>query len=146
MLHERANKFQQSQALLNLDYPRYFPEGEVYHDPFLCIEPLFRFAASSESQFLNMLENTLEGNMRLYPSNGNQGLPADTSVQNLHHHLQMLCRHQSHIVDALDCIRQRGGPDWPQSGSAMVSPSSQLLDLEQKFLFDNSNCTLTVLH
>jgi hypothetical protein len=56
-LAERGAAFQQSRALLNLDYGRHFDNLEVIEDAFYAAEPLFKFKACAEAQFLNLVES-----------------------------------------------------------------------------------------
>src|SRR5271156_4369294 len=56
-LAELAAAFHQSRALLNLDYGRHFDNLEVIEDAFYAAEPLFKFKACAEAQFLNLVES-----------------------------------------------------------------------------------------
>jgi hypothetical protein len=90
-----ASKIPQSAALLHLDYTRHLDPEMATADRFFALNDIFRFAAFSESQFLNAVQSTL--NTELDPTT----LPnqKDPSISNLLHIKNILERHITRLKE-----------------------------------------------
>lgn len=71
------------------------------------LSELFRFAASSELQFLDLLESRLA---LLDSRSPDSGIEFTSSLRRF---LEILCRHEKQISDTIRVLENRGGPSWP---------------------------------
>lgn len=82
-------------------------------DPFYAMNELFKFAASSESQFLNMTEAVLS------PDTGFKVLDQGVlTLANLLYHQEILEAHAVSLREQVDVIKQRGCLDWKRTSTA----------------------------
>jgi hypothetical protein len=113
LFHELQNsqglKFPQSACLLTEDYGKLLDPAIMATDPFYAMSELFKFCASSESQFLNMVESVLA------PDTGFKVLDQGVlTLANLLYHQEILEEHALTLRELVGVIKNRGGLDWPK--------------------------------
>jgi len=123
-LLERSLKFQQSRALLNLDYERLLDDFENLDDAFYCITPIFKYKATAENQFLNLVDSVLQQSLdkirftMTAPSRGTKEAQYFEDLNQYHghfaYHKEILEKHGRSLADNLRAIKARGGPQWPR--------------------------------
>jgi hypothetical protein len=105
----KAGMFPQSASLLHQDYGKMLNIETMRHDPFYALYELFAFCASSELQFLNMIDNKISS------ETGYQKLGSTPTLSNLLYHQEILQSHAVRLRNVIEVIRRRGSPEWPRS-------------------------------
>jgi hypothetical protein len=142
----RAEKFQQSRALLNLDYGCHFEGLEVYDDAFYTIVPIFKYKAYAESQFLNLVESVLQENIEnirfrftksdaaTSDKDGKFFINLNASHENFAFHKELLESHVRELGDNIRSIKSRGGPEWLRSNHEKVKTTIDTLQDDFEWL------------
>ncbi len=81
-------------------------------DPFYALHELFAFCASSELQFLNMMDSKISS------ETGYAMLHSVPTLSNLLYNQEILESHEVRLRDIIETIGRRGNPDWPRPLSA----------------------------
>ena len=112
-------KFPQSASLLHASYGRFLDPDASIHDPFYALSEIFVFIASSESQFLNMVEQKIVSEMARSLETEALGLLEDekhsSTLSNLLYNKNILDEHIRRLKENISSINSRGGPDWPKA-------------------------------
>jgi len=103
-------------------------------DPFYALHDLFRFAASSENQLLNLMDSCV-GNVTSYTALNDE----DPSLENLRYYQNILEAHLEHLSETMEIIRLRGCSRWPRAAEdhaqfARVEASADWLLRDYKHL------------
>lgn len=100
-------------------------------DPFQALSDVFCFAANSESQIINLIEEKLRKEMDYAALNR----PQYQDVSNILYHKQILKRHLTYLDQVIAFIESRNGSDWPRSTDATlrVMADATTLDILKKF-------------
>jgi hypothetical protein len=126
-----ASKIPQSAALLHLDYGRHLDPELASTDRFFALNDIFRFAAFSESQFLNAVQSTV--NIELDPTT----LPhqKDPSISNLLHIKNILERHITRLKENIVFISNFREPQLvrPVSAQSLEKSRNTIKALLQDF-------------
>lgn len=103
-------------------------------DAMYALTELFTFAAASESQFLNAMEQTIKGEMGALPT------ARELSVANLTHLANLLKEHIQHLNGTIRLLQTRGDPRWPrtQTHADVVEETNALLLSDFQFLRDRA--------
>jgi hypothetical protein len=101
--------FPQTAALLPLDYGRLLDKLAMSADAFYALTDLFRFAASSENQLLNLIEYYV-GRDTDHESLANERLTLSCLV----YCQEILETHLAQLEDTTEVVRRRGGHKWPR--------------------------------
>jgi CorA-like Mg2+ transporter protein len=106
----RKLRFPQGALLLRRDYGKLLDTHLLKIDPFYAMHELFSFTASSELQFLNLIDN------KLGPETGYAILSQKTpSLSNLLYTQEILQAHIEHLYENIETIKRKGSPDWPKT-------------------------------
>lgn len=100
--------FPQSASLLHQDYGRLLNSDIMRRDPFYALHELFAFCASSELQFLNMMDSKISS------ETGYAMFHSAPTLSNLLYHQEILESHEVRLRNIIEIIRRRGSPDWPR--------------------------------
>jgi hypothetical protein len=140
-LAERAAAFQQSRALLNLDYGRHFDNFEVFEDSFYAVEPLFKFKACAEAQFLNLVESevisVLAKKLAAMEDSPNS-VEALNNLADFVFHKELLESHAQGLKENIQSIENRGA--WPKcdNPNPKVNSSIEALLKDYKWLHERT--------
>jgi hypothetical protein len=140
-LAERAAAFQQSRALLNLDYGRHFDNFEVFEDAFYAAEPLFKFKACAEAQFLNLVESevisVLAKKLAAMEDSPNS-VEALNNLADFVFHKELLESHAQGLKENIQSIENRGA--WPKcdNPNPKVNSSIEALLKDYKWLHERT--------
>lgn len=140
-LAERAAAFQQSRALLNLDYGRHFDNLEVIEDAFYAAEPLFKFKACAEAQFLNLVESevisVLAEKLAAMEDSPNS-VEALNNLADFVFHKELLESHAQGLKENIQSIENRGA--WPKcdNPNPKVNASAEALLKDYKWLHERT--------
>lgn len=90
-------------------------------DAFYAMTEIFNFVASSEGQYLNLIENVIQREERVRPE------LRQYSLANLQYAKATLEIHIQKIGDIISCISSRGAPNWPRASqdSMQISTTNQ---------------------
>lgn len=106
----RNVRFPQGALLLRRDYGKHLDIQLLKIDPFYALHELFAFVASSELQFLNLVDS------KLGPETGYEILSQKTpSLSNLLYTQEILQAHIQHLYENIETIKRRGSPDWQKA-------------------------------
>jgi CorA-like Mg2+ transporter protein len=105
-----ASSLCQSSSLLHLDYGRDLDRHAIAADAFYSLNEVFKFAAFSESQFLNMLDSKLVEELNPKSMLQNEHL----TLSNTFYFQRALERHICRIKENIESIENRGLQDWPK--------------------------------
>ena len=100
--------FPQSASLLHQDYGRLLNVDVMRSDPFYALHELFAFCASSELQFLNMMDSKISS------ETGYAMFQSAPTLSNLLYSQEILESHEVRLREVIEVIRRRGTPDWPR--------------------------------
>jgi hypothetical protein len=104
----KIGAFPQSASLLHQDYGRLLNVDVMRCDPFYALHELFAFCASSELQFLNMMDSKISS------ETGYAMFHSVPTLSNLLYNQEILESHEVRLRDIIEIIRRRGNPDWPR--------------------------------
>jgi hypothetical protein len=104
----KIGAFPQSASLLHQDYGRLLNVDVMRRDPFYALHELFAFCASSELQFLNMMDSKISS------ETGYAMFHSAPILSNLLYNQEILESHEVRLRDIIEIIRRRGNPDWPR--------------------------------
>jgi CorA-like Mg2+ transporter protein len=140
-LAERAAAFQQSRALLNLDYGRHFDNFEVFEDAFYAAEPLFKFKACAEAQFLNLVESEVLSVLSKKldaMENSPTSLEALNNLADFVFHKELLESHAQGLKENIQSIENRDA--WPKRDNTnpKVNDSAIALLKDYKWLYERT--------
>ncbi|KAL8791630.1 MAG: hypothetical protein Q9195_005779 [Heterodermia aff. obscurata] len=111
-------KFPQSASLLPQDYGRFLDKQSLASDPFYALHDLFRFAANSEVQFLNLME------AKIADETSHNSLNREKpTLTNLLFFQELLETHLAQLRRNVKVIEQRESLHWPRT---TVEPQNQL--------------------
>jgi hypothetical protein len=132
--------FPQTACLLTEDYGRLLVPAIMATDPFYAMNELFRFSASSESQFLNLVEAVLA------PDTGYKVLDQGVlTLANLLYHQEILEEHALALRQLAEVVKARGSPTWPRgplSESPRADAAAQTLRKDFEHLLDRTEYLL----
>lgn len=101
--------FPQGATLLQRNYGGSLDAQLMNLDPFYALHDLFSFSASSELQFLNLIESKVQ------PETGYAILSLEKpSLSNLLYSQEILQAHMQRLRENIETIKLRGGPNWPR--------------------------------
>lgn len=106
-LETQQRNFIQSASLLATRYGDYLKPNVMGPDPFCTLSGLFQFSASSETQFLNLIESKIDADTRYYSLENEE-----PTLANLLYFQELLESHLSKLKANLEVIKYRGGPHW----------------------------------
>lgn len=98
----------QSASLLHIDYSRSLHPNTMTSDAFYSLNEIFSFAASSEMQFLNLLDAKLDNYTEL-------SVHDFDSLPNLKYAKQILYQHKQRLQQVLGSIRNTSHSKWPKA-------------------------------
>lgn len=102
----KIGRFPQSASLLHQDYGKLLNVETMRHDPFYALHELFAFCASSELQFLNMMDSKIS-------SETGYARPNSTpTLSNLLYNQEILQSHAVRLRNVIEVIQRRGNPEW----------------------------------
>jgi hypothetical protein len=99
-------KIPQSATLLHLDYARHIDPEIATADPFFALQDIFRFAAFSESQFLNVVQMSVLNEVAATSILQHR----DPSISNLLHLKQILERHIQRLKENITFLENYQEP------------------------------------
>lgn len=106
----RNGELAQAASFLRRDYGKLLEWPLMKVDPFYALHELFEFSASSELQFLNLIED------KLGPETTYEILAkAIPSLSNLLYHLEILQAHARRLTETIQKIKCRGNSQWPHA-------------------------------
>ena len=124
----RKTIFAQNTSLLPFRYGSTVNPEMAIMDPMYALSELFEFAASSECQFLNLMESQIQKDVHFLPTK------METSVANLKHSKCLLDEHVQRLRNTVDLLRNHEMLDWPQASEPRITVDralrSLLLDYE----------------
>ena len=122
---------------LPTDYGRFLHPKIMTNDAFYSLTEVFSFAASSQMEFLNLIDVKLDRYTSLPSAQDFQSLP------NLKYTKQILSRHIQKTQRVLDSIKNAQHPKWPkdrsESGSRKAAIAAQSLEQDFMHLLDRAN-------
>lgn len=101
--------FPPTASLLSQDYGKFLHFQTAQSDPFYALHEVFKFCASSEAQFLNMMQHILAS------ETGYSALQKSPTLSNLLYSQEILESHRTQIRNTLEVIRLRGNSTWPRA-------------------------------
>lgn len=101
--------FPQTASLLHKDYGKLLDVRVMRLDPFYALHELFAFCASSELQFLNMIDSKISS------ETGYRMLRSAPALSNLLYNREILESHAVRLREVIAVIRRRGSPEWPRA-------------------------------
>lgn len=126
----------QSISLLPLFYGRSLNTTQMSEDPFYALHELFNFWATSETQFLNVIQSGLQSTISLSPV---ELLSKMVDNQNtLVFYDDILKRHIESISDVLMFIEARIFSDWPQSHANKPEMMAERLKFDIEYLLNKT--------
>jgi hypothetical protein len=111
-IDNKAGRFPQSASLLHQDYGKMLNVEVMRQDPFYALYELFAFCASSELQFLNMMDSKISS------ETGYAKLGSTPTLSNLLYNQEILQSHAVRLRNVVEVIRRRGSPEWPRPSGA----------------------------
>jgi Mg2+ and Co2+ transporter CorA len=118
----------QSASLLHFDYGRSLRPSLMATDAFYALDEILSFAASSEMQFLNLIDIKLD---QYTESTENEF----SSLPSLKYTKEILYRHIQKVRQTLDSIRNAKHPKWPKAGTKGRGETRIAADaIEQDFI------------
>jgi len=108
--------FVQSASLLPLEYCRFLDHEIAAHDFIFAVADIFRFAAYSEIQCLNLLQLLIDGVVRQRQQT--QTRPPSEEPESTHilvEYRAILDRHQQRLEEILATLRRREHSGWPMA-------------------------------
>lgn len=117
----------QSASLLHIDYGRSLRPNVMAVDAFYALNEVFSLAASSEIQFLNLIDVKLDQYTK-------PGVAEFDSLPNLKYTKEILYRHIQKIQQALNSMRNAKHPKWPKASNGTGKKAKTAAEgLEQDF-------------
>lgn len=104
-----SDRFPQTASLLGLDYGRLLNRSAMSSDPFYALHDLFRFAAASENQLLNLMDSYVGSIEDCSLFHDEHAL-----LESLRYHRSILGVHLERLSETLETIQLRGRPHWPR--------------------------------
>lgn len=127
----------QSVSLLPLFYGRSLNPPDMSHDPFYALRELFVFYATSEIEFLNVVESGLRS-CGTIPTEGVPSRMVDVQ-NNLEFYKNILELHIVRISETLNFLKgQERLSDWPRSAANKASLSATSLQTDFECLLDQA--------
>jgi hypothetical protein len=105
----KIGMFPQTASLLHKDYGKLLDVRVMRLDPFYALHELFAFCASSELQFLNMIDSKISS------ETGYAMLRSAPALSNLLYNREILQSHAVRLREVIAVIGRRGSPEWPRA-------------------------------
>ena len=143
----RPNRFPQSACQVPSHYGRFLNSSAAIADPFYALSEIFAIVASSESQYLNMVERKIQTEVeQVMVANRQSGImesnEQSSALSNLVYYKTILDEHIQRLKENVNSIRSSGDPKWPKAAVAKhqekVAKSSQLLLEDFEYLLDRA--------
>lgn len=120
----------QSASLLHINYGRFLDQKSACEDVFYALNELFNFVASSELQFLNMIEVMVTIEMEKAVASEELGDPGDShyhssTLSNLVHAKNILDKHINRLKANAITVRDGGSRKWRHVVYFKGKPSEQ---------------------
>ncbi|KAH8598245.1 hypothetical protein B0O99DRAFT_684289 [Bisporella sp. PMI_857] len=100
----------QTLSFLHSDLGKSLDQEAANEDPFYAIDEIFRLHASSEHQFLNLMEEKAQ-------EKGQSAGDIRNSIAEIKIIKKLVDKHRERLCDTLEIIEARGGRNWPQVSS-----------------------------
>lgn len=116
----RPLNYHQLACTIHAHYGRFLDEKAAGVDAFYAMNELFVFAATSESQFLNMVEQKIVIEMDNLLDNEKSKMspniePPTTAISNLLYNKKVLDEHIRHLKENKATIENSGSSKWPKA-------------------------------
>jgi hypothetical protein len=136
---QKTIKFPQTAQSLHTDYGRLLHQSTSMADPFYAISGMFDFAAASESQFLNMIEQKIESEAArtigaVLGDDLDSQYARGFTLSNLLYNKRILDQHVRRLKETITCIRSRGDPKWPRATEERLHQKSE--EMANRLLID----------
>lgn len=122
-----ATNCTQSARLLPQQYGLYLGPNLMRADAMYALSELFKFAACSESQFINFMRSHVEEALRTAERQ------QELSVANLRFNKDLLDQHIAYLQETIMCINDSGDARWP---SASGNDHASVADVQKELLRD----------
>ncbi|KAH8906182.1 hypothetical protein BR93DRAFT_928786 [Coniochaeta sp. PMI_546] len=124
-----SNEIAQTARLLHEEYGCLLDNEVMAQDPFYALTDIFRFAASSEAQFLEMMQSLLHKEMdpmkhRRGSGSGSGSIDKTLVMWNLVYNKQLTERHLQRLAKTVEFLEARGQDDMT-NGTLWPRPSSE---------------------
>lgn len=116
--HRSQGKFPQSASLLRSHYERFLNRETSIGDPFYALSEVMTFVASSESQFLNMIEQKIVAETERSLNAGELADKEDSHIStlsNLTYNKKVIDEHIRRFKENITSLARRGNPRWPKA-------------------------------
>lgn len=128
---KRCN-FAQNASILDQEYGKKLDPDKMRTDPFYALSELWRFAAYSECQFLNMMDSKLK-----WGTESSVLSRDDLTLANLIYCKGILEEHVQRLHNNIICIGNKGGPEWlsrsPEAGEGQAQDDAYISRLLQDY-------------
>lgn len=105
------------------------------HDPFYTLHELLSFSASSEKQFLNLVELKLE---TIDPESDHQSRPGNLELDTLRHLDKVLYRHVRRIQSTIAAIENLKLSKWPRSDDDVAVRARLAIEQDFQDLYEHA--------
>lgn len=124
---ESTSRLVQTLSFLHNDFGKALDRGTAAHDPFYALNELFQLFASSEHQFLNLMEEKAN-------KPGLAGVTNRHSITEIQAVKGLVDKHAERLQDAAEIVQVRGGRLWKQSAETTDDDISQKADVAAEYL------------
>lgn len=109
----------QLSSLIPSQYGRFLNQEASIHDPIYALSELFAFCASSEEQFLNMLQTIIQletdRTLNLESETSSKEEKLSWTLSNLLYNKRILEEHIERLEDFVDLLNHNGRQRWPRA-------------------------------
>lgn len=129
----------QAVPAIHLDYGRTLRKQLAVRDPFYCLKELFTLVASSEKQFMNVMELKLENIISHHSERAH-----NDSLETLRCFNALLYRHSQLIKTTLSSIGSTSHHEWPKAEEEVTSRTRN--EIQQDFMHLQDQATALCQH
>lgn len=130
-------KAAQNICLFPFQYGSRLDKDLARHDALYALSELFRFAAFSEIQFLNLLHSRIEHELS-FVGHQNVGRRDAVSLLNLKYIKTQLTSHAQGLAETVSILENRDSLDWPRADSTKAENAAHLLLTDFKYLLQRA--------